>query len=179
MLLPPFNQDVAAVLDFSLCWLDGERLHVDITDVNPPLIFILNLGPAMLARRLGIAPIQAFQIALLALSCAGATSTLPVMDLWPLDAVYRECPQLGAGRRAAPARMARPEALLYRHVVESFAARPPDAVAVDTHPPIVACDGPFDMIGCFSRDPGLARNFSEYRLAERVGRFAIRVRREE
>ena len=111
-----------------------------------------------------------------ALTYAGATSTLPVMDLWPLDAVYRECPQLGAARWVAPERMARPESFLYRHVVEGFAADPPDAVVVDTHPPIVECDGPFDLIGYFSRDPGFARTFAGYRLAERIGRFAIHVR---
>ena len=50
ILLPPLNHDVAAVLDFSRRWLGGERLYVDLVDVNPPRIFMLNLVPAAIAR---------------------------------------------------------------------------------------------------------------------------------
>jgi hypothetical protein len=50
VLAPPFNQDAAAVLQWSQRWLGGERLYIDLIDVNPPLIFVLNLIPAVLAR---------------------------------------------------------------------------------------------------------------------------------
>ena len=50
VLAPPLNHDVAAVLDFSERWLAGERLYTDLIDVNPPLIFVLNLIPAAIAR---------------------------------------------------------------------------------------------------------------------------------
>ncbi|WP_376094209.1 hypothetical protein ACE7GA_00695 [Roseomonas sp. CCTCC AB2023176] len=49
VLSPPFNHDVAAVLNFSERWLAGERLYADLIDVNPPLIFVLNLIPAAIA----------------------------------------------------------------------------------------------------------------------------------
>ena len=50
VLAPPLNHDVAAVLAFTRRWLAGERLYVDLIDVNPPLIFLLNVAPAMLAE---------------------------------------------------------------------------------------------------------------------------------
>ena len=64
VLLPPLNHDVAAVLDFSRRWLAGERLYVDLIDVNPPLIFILNLVPAALARWTPLGPAQAIILCL-------------------------------------------------------------------------------------------------------------------
>jgi len=48
VLLPPLNHDVAAVLSFSERWLAGEHLYADLIDVNPPLIYVLNLIPAAL-----------------------------------------------------------------------------------------------------------------------------------
>lgn len=65
ILLPPLNHDVAAVLDFSRRWLAGERLYVDLVDVNPPLIFVLNLLPAALSRWTSLAPAQAVVLCLL------------------------------------------------------------------------------------------------------------------
>ena len=50
VLAPPLNHDVAAVLSFSQRWLGGERLYTDLIDVNPPLIFVLNLIPAGIAE---------------------------------------------------------------------------------------------------------------------------------
>jgi len=49
ILAPPLNHDVAAILTFSERWLGGERLYQDLIDVNPPLIFVLNLLPAAIA----------------------------------------------------------------------------------------------------------------------------------
>lgn len=65
ILMPPLNHDVAAVLDFSRRWLAGERLYVDLVDVNPPLVFILNLLPAALARWTPLAPVQAVMLCML------------------------------------------------------------------------------------------------------------------
>lgn len=65
ILLPPLNHDVAAVLDFSRRWLAGERLYVDLVDVNPPLIFVLNLLPAAMARWTSLTPAQAMVLCLL------------------------------------------------------------------------------------------------------------------
>ena len=52
VLAPPLNHDVAAVLQFSQRWLAGEHLYSDLIDVNPPLIFVLNLIPRGLRRLL-------------------------------------------------------------------------------------------------------------------------------
>src|SRR5271163_2273464 len=55
-LLPPLDGDVAAILDFAVRMVDGERLYVDLVDVNPPLIFWLNLAPAWIAGRFLLDP---------------------------------------------------------------------------------------------------------------------------
>lgn len=47
---PPLNHDVAACLYYAMRMADGARLYVDISDVNPPLVFWLDLAPAFLAK---------------------------------------------------------------------------------------------------------------------------------
>jgi hypothetical protein len=54
--LPPLNHDSAALLHYAQRWLAGERLYVDLIDVNPPLVFVLDLLPAAIAR---LTPISA------------------------------------------------------------------------------------------------------------------------
>ncbi|HJQ59975.1 MAG TPA: hypothetical protein VJ890_23925 [Vineibacter sp.] len=49
-LLPPINHDVGALMDVVHRWLNGERLYVDIIDVNLPLVFIFYAPPELLAR---------------------------------------------------------------------------------------------------------------------------------
>lgn len=61
ILSPPLNHDVAGVFSFAQRWLAGERLYIDIIDVNPPLIFILNLAPAWFAHATGLDPVRALQ----------------------------------------------------------------------------------------------------------------------
>ncbi|MBA3478439.1 MAG: hypothetical protein H0T52_08590, partial [Lautropia sp.] len=64
--LPPLNHDAAALLHFSQRWLAGERLYVDLIDVNPPLVFILNLAPAAIARLTPIGAPSALTLCVLA-----------------------------------------------------------------------------------------------------------------
>ena len=64
ILLPPLNQDVAAVLQFSQRWLAGERLYVDLIDINPPLIFVLNLIPAAISAVTPLGGVLALQVCL-------------------------------------------------------------------------------------------------------------------
>ncbi|MGE0154166.1 MAG: glycosyltransferase family 87 protein [Reyranellaceae bacterium] len=52
-LFPPINHDVGAVLDVAHRWVSGERLYVDIIDVNFPLVFIVYAIPELLSRWLG------------------------------------------------------------------------------------------------------------------------------
>jgi hypothetical protein len=66
-LLPPLNGDVSAILYFADRMLSGDRLYVDIVDVNPPLIFWLSAVPAWLARQLGLGPAPVFVAMVLAL----------------------------------------------------------------------------------------------------------------
>jgi hypothetical protein len=53
-LLPPINHDAAVVLDVSRRWLAGERLYVDVIDVNTPLVFIVYALPVLLGQSAGI-----------------------------------------------------------------------------------------------------------------------------
>ncbi|MFT8242521.1 hypothetical protein [Roseomonas sp. BN140053] len=68
VLSPPLNHDVAAVLNFAQRWIAGERLYADLIDVNPPLIFVLNLLPAAIASWTPLDGVQALQLCLLALA---------------------------------------------------------------------------------------------------------------
>jgi len=65
VLAPPINHDVAAVIAFTQRWLAGERLYSDLIDVNPPLIFVLNLLPAGLAAISGISGTVAVRLCVL------------------------------------------------------------------------------------------------------------------
>ncbi|WP_237180637.1 hypothetical protein [Roseomonas haemaphysalidis] len=65
---PPLNQDVAAVLSFAERMVGGEQLYTDLIDVNPPLVFLLNLPPAWLASVTPLDGVQALLLCLLAFS---------------------------------------------------------------------------------------------------------------
>lgn len=67
-LIPPLNHDVAVILAISDRWLGGERMYVDMIDVNPPLIFMLNLIPAAVSRLLSTQDTQALVLCVLALA---------------------------------------------------------------------------------------------------------------
>jgi hypothetical protein len=67
-LIPPLNHDVAVILAISDRWLGGERMYVDMIDVNPPLIFMLNLIPAAVSRLLSMQDTQALVLCVLALA---------------------------------------------------------------------------------------------------------------
>jgi hypothetical protein len=70
VLSPPLNHDVAAVLQFSQRWLGGERLYVDLIDVNPPLIYVLNLIPAWIATVTPLDGVTSLRLCLLAFGAA-------------------------------------------------------------------------------------------------------------
>ena len=52
---PPVNHDVATLIDVARRWLAGERLYVDVIDVNPPLTMILHAIPVVLEGWTGLA----------------------------------------------------------------------------------------------------------------------------
>jgi hypothetical protein len=64
--LPPLNHDSAALLHYAQRWLGGERLYVDLFDVNPPLVFVLDLLPAAIARLTPIPATTALTLCVLA-----------------------------------------------------------------------------------------------------------------
>ena len=68
VLAPPLNHDVAAVLEFGQRWIGGEGLYAHLIDVNPPLIFVLNLVPAAFGTVTGIDAIVLLQLCILGLA---------------------------------------------------------------------------------------------------------------
>src|SRR6478672_1428759 len=71
-LTPPLNHDVAAVLNFAERMLAGERLYADLIDVNPPLVFVLNLLPAAIGAWTPLDAVQGLLISLLGLCAVSA-----------------------------------------------------------------------------------------------------------
>lgn len=65
---PPMNQDVGVILSVTERWMSGERLYLDVIDVNPPLIFFLNLIPVGMAKVLPIGSDGALMICVVALA---------------------------------------------------------------------------------------------------------------
>jgi hypothetical protein len=80
VLAPPLNHDVAAVLNFSERWLGGEHLYSDLIDVNPPLIYVLNLVPAALERITPLSGVQSLQLCLIALGMVAWWLAVSVRD---------------------------------------------------------------------------------------------------
>lgn len=89
-LSPPLNHDVAAILNFAERWVGGERLYVDLIDVNPPLIFVFTAIPAALAR---FSPLDGVQALLLAVA-------LLCLLAWRLTHGLRDRTAEGAVERA-------------------------------------------------------------------------------
>jgi hypothetical protein len=59
------NHDVAWMLLAAERALDGQRLYVDVIEVNPPLIIWLSFAPVLSARILVISPILSFRLIVL------------------------------------------------------------------------------------------------------------------
>ncbi len=70
VLSPPLNHDVAAVLQFSQRWLAGEGLYTVLIDVNPPLIYVLNLLPAWIASVTPLDAVTVLRLCVMALGLA-------------------------------------------------------------------------------------------------------------
>lgn len=92
-LLPPWtcNHDVGWFLHVAGCLLDGDRLYVDVIDVNPPLIVYLSVIPIALARALGVSEILAFHAFVflaIAVSVAATATALAKLEL-PLSRAGR------------------------------------------------------------------------------------------
>lgn len=62
----PLNSDSAWLLHLAGRVTRGDRLYVDLLEINPPLVVWIQIPIAFLADRLGLDPISAFRIAVLA-----------------------------------------------------------------------------------------------------------------
>jgi hypothetical protein len=75
----PMSHDVAFFYYASGRLLDGAKLYRDIVEINPPLVYLLGVPPAWLARTLGLPPIPVFFAACMALVAASLVLTWRVM----------------------------------------------------------------------------------------------------
>ncbi|MDJ0388348.1 hypothetical protein QMO56_09505 [Roseomonas sp. E05] len=112
-----------------------------------------------------------------AVNYADARLVLPFMSTWLLQATYQHC-QPGAPRYRAPWAMGRAEFLVYRTVAENLAWDRPAVVMVSRWSGIPACNGEFDMIAYFSRNPLFAEAWRHYRPAGEIDGYML-FRREE
>lgn len=76
---PPLNHDSAAVLTWAQRMVAGERLYIDLIDVNPPMIFWLNLPPAAVAGWIGLPAPLLLVLWYAALSLSGLALALPFL----------------------------------------------------------------------------------------------------
>lgn len=74
----PIDHDTGAILYFSDRWWAGEKLYVDLIDVNPPLVFILGLVPVLLRQWTGISEPTAL------IGCVVAASLFSTLIVWRL-----------------------------------------------------------------------------------------------
>ncbi|TCI00354.1 hypothetical protein EJV46_06890 [Roseococcus sp. SYP-B2431] len=79
VLSPPLNHDVAAVLDFSMRWRNGEALYRDLIDMNPPLVFLLTRGAMAFWTALGVGPVDGVLLSVLAVCALGAGLALRLL----------------------------------------------------------------------------------------------------
>ncbi|MSO77870.1 MAG: hypothetical protein EXQ87_13330 [Alphaproteobacteria bacterium] len=71
-LWPPINHDAALLLDAADRMLNGDRLYVDIIDMNPPLIFYLSAIPELLEDWTNLPSTTWFIVLIVAAIVAGA-----------------------------------------------------------------------------------------------------------
>jgi hypothetical protein len=76
---PPLNHDVGALLYFAQRMLHGERLYVDLIDINPPMSFLLDLIPVFIAETLRLPVAECFVAFVLALCAATYAVSLALL----------------------------------------------------------------------------------------------------
>jgi hypothetical protein len=86
--------DTGFLLDEAARVLDGARLYVDLVEMNPPLIVVLNMVAVLLARRFGLPEILVYR-----LGCTAVLLALLLLAAWVL-------------RRLLPAQLALRRALV-------------------------------------------------------------------
>jgi hypothetical protein len=82
---PPLNHDVAALLQFAQRMLQGERLYVDLIDINPPMVFLLDTVPIALAGLVKLPIVACFTVFVLALCGITVAACIRLLALRPGD----------------------------------------------------------------------------------------------
>lgn len=97
---PPVNHDAATLIDVARRWLAGERLYLEVIDVNPPLTMILHAIPVVLEHWTGLAAttwwvaLTAMAVVAAAIACRHLVSLAPygkghlAHDAIPLVALF-------------------------------------------------------------------------------------------
>jgi hypothetical protein len=101
----PIDHDTGAILYFSDRWWAGDRLYVDLIDVNPPLVFILGLLPVFLKHAFGMPEPTAL------IACVAASSVASAFACWRLLAARAS--QMGRGETGGLTATLVPLALLF------------------------------------------------------------------
>jgi hypothetical protein len=75
----PLNHDVAWILAIGARVLSGQRLYVDVIELNPPLIVWLNLPVVAAAHALHIDPGTLFRLLVLAIAAAALVASMAIV----------------------------------------------------------------------------------------------------
>jgi hypothetical protein len=96
-----------------------------------------------------------------ALNYVHSHQTLPAMNIWVLQGLYRTC--LPDGKLYRPVdEMGPAERSMFDTIVEDFAADPPPLVVVDRIPGIPLCGEVFNLVTYFKQHPKFASTWSRY-----------------
>src|ERR1700680_4806398 len=77
----PLNTDVSWLLTIGERVLDGQRLYVDIVEINPPMAVFAYLPGIAVARALGVDPKNVTDALILILAAASLVATARVLRL--------------------------------------------------------------------------------------------------
>jgi hypothetical protein len=77
----PLNTDVSWLLTIGERVLDGQRLYVDIVEINPPMAVFAYLPGIALARALGVDPKNVTDALILALAASSLLATSRILRL--------------------------------------------------------------------------------------------------
>jgi hypothetical protein len=78
---PPINQDVGVILSVAERWMSGERLYLDVIDVNPPPVFMLTLVPVAVAKVLPVSAADALMACVVALALWSAWTSYRLLSV--------------------------------------------------------------------------------------------------
>lgn len=92
VFLGVLNHDVAWYLHIADRVLAGDRLYVDVVEINPPLIVWLNIPPILLAHALGVSEVLTFRLLML-----GVIVGSLALSAWALRRALPENPDLRRG----------------------------------------------------------------------------------